>query len=214
MAVLAVAQQDVIDVTDGYSVMLTSETHTFEGTETAAVAASTKTKVLAFHGTEAVAVTVNISDCVCPSGVTIAKNSDTTTPTLTISVASTVTQGGTVTIPVAINDGSGVVIEKLFTFAIAFAGTDGQNGSPGADALSMVITSSNGFIFKNTSVVTTLTAHVFRGISELSASQISALGTIRWYKDSGSSTVGTGTTLSITAGQVVSKATYKAQLES
>lgn len=77
----------------------------------------------------------------------------------------------------------------------------------------MEITSSAGFIFKNTQAVTTLTAHVFKGGVEVTGSALSALGTIKWYKDGGSTAVGTGATLSITAGTVTNKATYTAKLE-
>lgn len=83
----------------------------------------------------------------------------------------------------------------------------------GEDAITLVIDSSNGSIFKNT-VETILTAHVYKAGQELTSSQISALGTVKWYKDGGSTAVGTGTTLSITAGSVTDKANYVARLES
>lgn len=77
----------------------------------------------------------------------------------------------------------------------------------------MAITSSNGFIFKNTSVATTLTAHVYKGGAEVTGSALSALGTIKWYKDGGATAVASGQTLTISAGDVSSKASYTAQLE-
>ena len=90
---------------------------------------------------------------------------------------------------------------------------NGANGADGADALTLVITSSNGDIFKNTAIATTLTAHVYKGGSEVTGSALTALGTIKWYKDGGTTAVATGQTLTITAGQVQTKATYTAQLE-
>lgn len=90
---------------------------------------------------------------------------------------------------------------------------NGANGSDGADALTLVITSSNGDIFKNTAIATTLTAHVYKGGAEVTGSALTALGTIKWYKDGGTTAVATGQTLTITAGQVQTKATYIAQLE-
>lgn len=90
---------------------------------------------------------------------------------------------------------------------------NGVNGADGADALTLVITSSNGDIFKNTAIATTLTAHVYKGGVEVTGSALTALGTIKWYKDGGTTAVATGQTLTITAGQVQTKATYIAQLE-
>ena len=92
-------------------------------------------------------------------------------------------------------------------------GVTGAPGADGADAINLIITSSAGFIFKNTNIATTLTAHVYKGAAELSATQIAGLGTIKWYKDGGTSAVGTGTTLTISAGNVTNKASYVAQLE-
>ena len=76
------------------------------------------------------------------------------------------------------------------------------------------MTSSNGTIFKNTAVVTTLTAHVYKAGTELTAAQIAELGTIKWYKDGSSTAMSTtGATLNISSGDVTNKATYIAQLE-
>ena len=78
----------------------------------------------------------------------------------------------------------------------------------------MSITSSNGTIFKNTGVSTTLTAHVYKAGVELNATQIAALGTIKWYKDGSSTALSTtGATLNITPSDVTNKASYIAQLE-
>lgn len=90
---------------------------------------------------------------------------------------------------------------------------NGTNGANGADALNLIITSSNGDIFKNTAIATTLTAHVYKGGAEVTGSSLTALGTIKWYKNGGTTAVATGQTLTITAGQVQNKATYTAQLE-
>lgn len=96
------------------------------------------------------------------------------------------------------------------SYSVSRNGSDGQDG---ADALTLVITSSNGDIFKNTAIATTLTAHVYKGGAEVTGSALTALGTIKWYKDGGTTAVATGQTLTITAGQVQTKATYIAQLE-
>lgn len=81
------------------------------------------------------------------------------------------------------------------------------------DAISISITSSNGTIFKNSAISTVLTAHVYKGGTEVTGTALSALGTIKWYKDGGTTAVATGSTLTISAGDVTNKATYIAQLE-
>lgn len=92
-------------------------------------------------------------------------------------------------------------------------GPQGDKGNPGADALTLVITSSNGNIFKNTAIATTLTAHVYKAGAEVLGSALAALGTIKWYKDKGTNAVATGSALTINPGDVSNNASYTAQLE-
>ena len=92
-------------------------------------------------------------------------------------------------------------------------GDKGDTGAAGADALALVITSSAGVIFKNTSIATTLTAHVYKGGVEMTGTALTALGTIKWYKDGGTTAVATGQTYTISAGDVENKANFTAQLE-
>ena len=66
---------------------------------------------------------------------------------------------------------------------------------------------------KNSAIETTLTAHVFKAGAEVTGTALTALGTIKWYKDGGNTAVATGQTLNITAGDITNKATYIAQLE-
>jgi hypothetical protein len=213
MAIKSVDQISIVDVTDAYSVILTSETHAFPGTTSAAKAGSTTTQIIAMQGTSQVACSVTVSEITKPAGVTVSSDSNTTSPTLTISVTTSVTSGGVIKIPVHIGD---VTIVKEYTFTIAFTGATGAKGStgdPGADAITLSITSSNGTIFKNSAIETVLTAHVYKAGAELTAAQIAALGTIKWYKDGDVTAVGTGVTLTIDAGDVSHKASYVAQLE-
>lgn len=99
------------------------------------------------------------------------------------------------------------------SFSVSYKGTNGINGTNGKDAITMAITSSGGIIFKNTAIATTLTAHVYKGGVEVTGSALSSLGTIKWYKDGGTTSVATGTTYTISAGDVSNKATFSAQLE-
>lgn len=99
------------------------------------------------------------------------------------------------------------------SYSVSYKGTNGTNGKDGKDAITMAITSSGGTIFKNTAIATTLTAHVYKGGVEVTGSDLSSLGTIKWYKDGGTTAVATGSTYTIGAGDVSNKATFSAQLE-
>lgn len=99
------------------------------------------------------------------------------------------------------------------SYSVSYKGTNGTNGKDGLDAITMAITSSGGTIFKNTAIATTLTAHVYKGGVEVSGSALTSLGTIKWYKDGGTTAVATGSTYTISAGDVSNKATFSAQLE-
>lgn len=96
------------------------------------------------------------------------------------------------------------------SYSVSYKGT---NGIDGKDAITMAITSSGGTIFKNTAIATTLTAHVYKGGVEVTGGALADLGTIKWYKDGGTTAVATGSTYTISAGDVSNKATFSAQLE-
>lgn len=87
----------------------------------------------------------------------------------------------------------------------------GAKGDPGDDPYTLAITSSAGTVFRNNTGTTVLTCHIFRAGAEL-GSVPSGLA-VKWYKDGGSTAVGTGLTLSVSASDVSSKATYAASLE-
>lgn len=92
----------------------------------------------------------------------------------------------------------------------------GATGAAGKDAITLTITSSNGTVFKNNSGSTVLTAHVFKGGVEQSitdAGVCGSLGTIKWYKGSGTTPVATAKTLSVSANAVTNSEVYTAQLE-
>ena len=352
MAIKSSDQISIVDLTDGFSVILTNDSFTFPGSTSAAKAGSTTTTVVAMCGANQIPAAVDNSKIIAPSGVTTSVDTDATQPTITISVTTAVKTGGTVDIPVSLDNGN-IIIHKYFTFQIAFTGASGSSsqwysgnkitgtsttatifsgsgitsakvgdmylntdtmntyrctvagaasaakwvyvgnikgatgdvgpgavwytgtkitgtsttatifsgsgitdakvgdmylntstyntyrctvggaaaaakwvyvnnikgakgdqGAAGADAITMTITSSNGTIFKNTAITTTLTAHVYKAGAELDATAIAALGTIKWYKDGSTTALSTtGPTLNIGAGDVESKATYIAQLE-
>lgn len=278
MAIKAVNQIDVIDLTDGYSVVLTNDNYTFLGTTTSVNGTqTTTTQVMALCGSEQVPCTVG--SITCPTGISAVSDGKSPMPTITVTATSALTKSGTITIPIVVN--GDITINKTFSFSIAFKGQTGQNGTSvtvsstsvtyqvgtsgttpptgtwsttvpnvangqylwtktvvnysdgkhtesysvsykgtngingtnGKDAITMAITSSGGTIFKNTAIATTLTAHVYKGGVEVTGSALSALGTIKWYKDGGTTAVATGATYTIGAGDITNKATFSAQLE-
>ena len=338
MAVKASDQISIVDVTDAYSVSMTSEAYTFVGDTTAALAGSCSTQITAMQGSDNVIVTVGTVST--PSGITAAvTNNGTTAVTVTFTAAaSTVKTACEATIPLTV-DGD-VSFTKKFSFGVALKGTSvtvksqavtyqagtsgttaptgtwsstipsvtkgqflwtktvvtysdgksttayavsyqpndgtdgtpvtissqsvtyqastsgtttptgswsttiptvangsylwtktvvtysdktsttsysvsytGRNGNNGADAITISVTSSNGFIFKNADIVTVLTAHVYKAGKEITGSDLSALGTVKWYKDGSTTAAATGATYTISAGDVSNKATFVAQLE-
>ncbi len=100
------------------------------------------------------------------------------------------------------------------SYSVSRNGSNGQNGIDGQDALSMVIISSNGTIFKNTDIATTLSAHVYKGGVEVVGAELNKLGTIKWYLEGKPvETNPAGSTLTISPGDVSNSANYMAQLE-
>lgn len=168
-----------------------------------------------YLGATRVACTVAVGSL--PSGITVGSNTAATTSadgSLTLSVASGSTLGGTAAGSITLTfTANSQTFPRLFTWSKALAGAAGTNGTDGKDAIVLAVTSSNGTIFKNTDIATTLQAHVYKGGVEQTGAQITALGTINWYKDGASTSAGSGATLVLDAGMVTNKATYEARLE-
>lgn len=346
MAQRAADQITLTDLTDGVSVVMSSESYTFPGSIAAAIAGSTTTKIQALMGGGYVAASVNVASIVKPANVTVTSDNHATAPTLTISVTTAVTTAGEVTIPVVVD---GLTIEKKFSFSIAFKGSTGSTGSTGgtgatgiqgpagvsatlvglkneaqsivttsagaavgastvqidfygfvgatraavtaavgtlptgmtvgtntagttgadgiltlsvanaatlggvdqgtvpitltcngiprvalfswskakqgvvggtgstgavgAAAVALNVSSSSGLVFKNTQIATTLTAKVYQGGVEVTGAALTALGTVKWYKDDVYLTGNDGVTLIVVAGDVPDRATYEVKLE-
>lgn len=126
MAIKAVNQIDVIDLTDGYSVVLTSDSHTFLGTTTSVNGTqTTTTQVMALCGSEQVPCTVG--SITCPTGISAVSDGKSPMPTITVTATSALTKSGTITIPIVVN--GDITINKTFSYSIAFKGQTGQNGT-------------------------------------------------------------------------------------
>ncbi|MDY2990588.1 MAG: hypothetical protein SOR91_03840 [Hornefia butyriciproducens] len=137
MAAKAADQMTVVDLTDGYSVNLTNDSFTFAGDKDGKIAVQqqTTTVIQALRGDEEPEVSVNASAISKPSGVNVSYASN--TKTLTITVTTSVTAGGIVSIPVVL-DGD-VTVNKIFSFAIAKTGATGETGAAGRGISSTVI---------------------------------------------------------------------------
>ena len=89
-----------------------------------------------------------------------------------------------------------------------------RQGANGENAYSIDITSSNGFTFKNTAISTTLTAHVYSGGVELTASDLNAMGLqVNWYEGNSTTAVSSGLTKTYSAGSVNDLLHVTAKLE-
>lgn len=236
MAIKSADQITIVDVTDAYSVLLTSEAYTFVGgTNGVAAGATCETEAVAYCGTnQSTVVNVTASDITCPPGISATvSNSGTPRPKITFKTTATISEACEATIPVMVD---GITVNKKFSFAVAKAGVQGIKGDKGDrgetgergpqgvqgvqgvkgdDAITLTITSSNGTVFKNNTGSTTLTAHVFVGGKEQtieSNGTCGSIGTVKWYK--GSATSGTSAkSITVTAGEVKNSIAYTCQLE-
>ena len=125
MAIKATSQITLIDVTDAYNIMLTSETYTFPG-NTSGAAAGNKctTQAFAYCGSnQCSVVNVDVKSITCPTGITATvENSGTPSPTITFTTTATITTSCEAMIPVTVED---VTITKKFSFAVAKTGATG-----------------------------------------------------------------------------------------
>ena len=129
MAVKATAQETVFDLTDAYSIMLTSESYTFNGNTSGVPAGKTcSTQVVSYLG--GTPMKSNISKVTCPTGISVSiKDNNTIAPTITFTTTATVKEDCEASIAVTVDD---VTISKKFSFAIAKTGSKGDKGDVGA----------------------------------------------------------------------------------
>lgn len=129
MAAKAKAQITLFDITDAYSVILTSEAFTFVGNTSGAPSGlSCTTQAVAYCGTKQ-CTKVTIGTVSCPTGIsaTVANNGG-SSPIITFKTTATVTAACEATIPVTVD---GVTINKKFSFAVAKTGSTGAKGDKG-----------------------------------------------------------------------------------
>lgn len=131
MAIKSADQITIVDVTDAYSVILTSEAYTFVGgTSGVASGATCSTQAVAFCGaSQCPVVSVTQSKITCPTGITAAvTNNNTSAVTITFTTNATVANACEATIPVVVD---GITVNKKFSFAVAKTGATGGKGDAG-----------------------------------------------------------------------------------
>lgn len=123
MAIKASNQIDLLDLTDGYSVILTNDNYTFLGTTNSVNGTqSTTCQIMALCGSDQVPCTVG--EIATPNGISAVSDGKTPMPTITITATSALKTSGSFTIPVVIGD---ITINKVFSYAIAFKGSNGTS---------------------------------------------------------------------------------------
>ncbi len=129
MAIKSADQITIVDVTDAYSIMLTSEAFVFTGeADGIPSGASCTTQAVAFCGTN-VCQKITIGSIICPKGVNSSvQNNGTSNPEITFTTTETLSTSCEATIPVIVD---GVTVNKKFTFAIALKGSQGIQGLQG-----------------------------------------------------------------------------------
>lgn len=121
MSIKATSQVSLTDVTDAYSVTLTSEAYTFIGDTIGAPAGlSCETQAVAYRGTEKCS-NVAISSVACPSGISSEiSNNNTASPTITFTTTAIIEDSCEATIDIVVDE---VEFTKKFSFAVAKEGS-------------------------------------------------------------------------------------------
>ena len=219
MGILASDQITITDVTDGYAVILTSETYTFvEDSSGGTKNQSCTTEAVAYCGSnQCSAVNVSEKDIVCPTGITAeVSNSGSSKVKIAFKTSANLTGACEATIPVIVD---GIIVNKKFSFAVAKAGATGATGptgKDGTDGIVMSVTASHGTIFKTNAGNTVLTAHIFNGGVEQSINGNGVcgdLGTVKWYKAGTSSPISASGSITAVASDITTTVTYTVQLE-
>ena len=241
MAIKSQDQITIVDLTDGYSVMLSLDAISLSAGQSSLGATKIVTiYVTALSGSTNLIPSVSQSAISIPSGsgitASIGSVTDYALP-ITFTFPETLNADGVIGIPVVLHSGGAdeVTISKSLAFSLSRtggagpkgdtgatgatgatgqSGATGATGANGADAYMMTISSDNGTVFKNSTGTTTLTAHLFKGGSEItipSNGVIANVGSVNWYINGTYSS--TGNTKVVQASAVQSKAVYEVKLE-
>ena len=132
MAIKASDQISVVDLTDGYSVMLTSDAASFAANASGKALAATTfvTQVIAMRGTEAIQPSITAADIVCPTNITASVSTSSPysamNPGISITVAAAFT-GNNAEVTIPVNLENGITINKKFTISASKTGAAGTS---------------------------------------------------------------------------------------
>lgn len=127
-----------------YTVVLSNESHTFPATDSAAVASSTTTEVLAYKGTSSITPTIGTI-----TGQVTGLTTSVSGTTITITAATTLTtENGILTIPITVD---GKSFTKKFSWSLAKAGEKGEDGKNGTSPTAYSLIVSHAAVVKTTS---------------------------------------------------------------
>lgn len=126
MSIKASNQITIVDVTDAYSALLSSEGYTFVGDSTGAPSGLTcTTQVTAYRGSHQ-CEEVRVVAVQCPSGISaIINNNRTSSPVITFTTIDIITEASQAIIRIVVDE---ITITKIFTFSVAIQGSDGADG--------------------------------------------------------------------------------------
>lgn len=126
MSIKASNQITIVDVTDAYSALLSSEGYTFVGDSTGAPSGLTcTTQVTAYRGSHQ-CEEVRVVAVQCPSGISaIINNNGTSSPVITFTTIDIITEASQAIIHIVVDE---ITITKIFTFSVAIQGSDGADG--------------------------------------------------------------------------------------
>ena len=224
MAIKSADQVTIIDVTDAYSVMLTSEAYTFVGgTGGVGAGQSCTTEAVAYCGTnQCTVVNVTAADIVCPAGISATvENSGTAKVKITFKTTATISTACEATIPIAVD---GITVNKKFSFAVAKTGATGASGKGiSKTAIEYVASASNTTIptsgwattipsvaagqylwTRTTITYTDNSTSVGYSVAKQGATGATGATGSQWY--SGTGITGTSTTATIFSGSGVASA--------
>ena len=137
MAIKGSSSVTLVDLSDAYSVTLTSEAYTFQGNTTGAPAGlSCTTEIVSYCGNALRKSSITASNITCPTGISATvSNNNTVSPTVTFKTTATLTGSCEAIIPIKVDD---VTINKKFSFAVAKTGATGATGAAGASIFTLI----------------------------------------------------------------------------
>lgn len=172
----APAPEDLIEEASNTTVMLSNEAHLFEADANGTpIATSVVLDVIGYKGSIQSPTTVGTISGRPSAGMTTTisnngANNTKITIAITEALTSAVADYGTLTIPITVN---GKTINKIFSWAKSKAG---EAGTPGADAVTFRIHSSDGYALSINKPSITLSTFAMLGSTEITAG-----ATYKWY---------------------------------